>query len=467
MAKASLEYLETENRDRQMDTPDAKNVICPGPPSPQDLVVCEKLNHGFFDYLLQLREQYGKIVRLVWGKQTFYMLSEPEDIREIFVKRTDEFIRGNVFIGIRLVSDLDNLFTSEGTEWRVQRDLAQPHFTRAALESFSDTIPSIVLDYISKEISGKEQCSLELIDSTREITMRVILSKLLSLKDPIRIRALLLTARNADSWNVPFYYISQDRMSREPDYYHLLFSSFDPMIYELIDHHLDHPKQYDDLVTSYIETDFVKSLSRPEQRRYLRSIVFTLILAGFESTGSGLFSTLYMLAKNPDSFSKVREEVDAAFPDSQPNTKGLLNTLPYTYACVNEALRLFPPVWFMGREATRDTTYHGYSIHQGDVMLASPYVIQRNPLHWRNPDRFIPDRFLEKDVPIGAYIPFGLGPRQCAGKWMALYEMILATSTLVRNYDFGVECDGDFELNTLFTLRPKNSFSATFTKRIF
>jgi cytochrome P450 len=239
------------------------------------------------------------------------------------------------------------------------------------------------------------------------------------------------------------------------------------MIYELIDHHLDYPEQYNDLVSCYMDTDFVKSLSRREQRRYLRSIVFTLILAGFESTGSGLFSTLYMLAKNSDSFSKVRKEVDGAFPDSQPNTRDLLNTLPYTYACVNEALRLFPPVWFMGREATRDTTYQGYSIQQGDVMLASPYVIQRNPIHWRNPDRFIPERFLEKDVPIAAYIPFGLGPRHCAGKWMALYEMILATATLVRDYDFSVECDGEFELNTLFTLRPKNSFSATFSPRIF
>ena len=465
LAKVSLEYLRIENDHEERIAVDSSVEVCPGPPSPQDLVVLEKLNRGFFDYLLQLREQYGRVVRFVWGKQTFYMISEPDDFREIFIKRTEEFIRGNTLIGFRLITDLEDLFTTEGDDWKIQRELARPEFTRASIEVFSDTIPGIVLSYMSGERGGSESRVVELIDATREITMRVVLSKLLTLKDHKKVRALLEAAMKVDTWNVPFFYISADRINLAPDYYKMLFSSFDPLIYELIDQHIDHPEQYHDLVSSYLATDFVKALPKKEQRRYLRNIVFTFILAGFDSTGSGLFSTLYMLAKNPEKFSKVREELQKSFPDSQPNSKDLLKTLPYTYAVVNEALRLFPPVWFLGREATRETTFQGYSIAKGDFILASPYVIQRNPLHWRNPTEFIPERFLETDVPTGAYIPFGVGPRHCVGKWMALYEIILATATLVRNYDFSVECDGEFELNTLFTLRPKDSFRATFTPR--
>ena len=467
LAKVSLEYLRMENDHEGKIAVDSPIEVCPGPPSPQDLVVLEKLNRGFFDYLLQLREQYGRVVRFVWGKQTFFMISEPDDFREIFIKRTEEFIRGNTVIGFRLITDLDDLFTTEGDDWKIQRELARPEFTRASLEVFSDTIPGIVLSYMSGERGGSGSREVELIDATREITMRVVLSKLLTLKDHKKVRALLDATRKVDSWNVPFFYISADRINLAPDYYKMLFSSFDPLIYELIDQHLDHPEQYHDLVSSYIETDFVKSLSRLEKRSYLRNIVFTLILAGFDSTGSGLFSTIYLLASNPEKLFKVREEVQTAFPDSQPNSRDLLNTLPYTYAVVNEALRLFPPVWFLGREATRETTFQGYSIAKGDFILASPYLIQRNPLHWKNPAEFIPERFLEKDAPNSAYIPFGVGPRQCVGKWMALYEIILATATLVRNYDLSVECDGEFELNTLFTLRPKNSFRATFKPRVF
>jgi cytochrome P450 len=192
-------------------------------------------------------------------------------------------------------------------------------------------------------------------------------------------------------------------------------------------------------------------------------MVFTYILAGFESTGSGLFSTLFLLASHPEKLRKVREEILSAFPDSPLKSQDVLSKLPYTYAAVNEALRLYPPVWFNGREATQDTTFRGIPIQKGDFMLTSPYVIQRNPLYWENPSEFLPERFLEKNVPMGAYVPWGSGPRLCAGKWLALFELILATATIVKEYDFNVAYEGEFELTTFFTLRPKNTFRATLT----
>jgi cytochrome P450 len=96
-------------------------------------------------------------------------------------------------------------------------------------------------------------------------------------------------------------------------------------------------------------------------------------------------------------------------------------------------------------------------------MLASPYVIQRNPLYWKNPSEFLPERFLEKNVPLGAFVPWGSGPRLCAGKWLALFELILATATIVKDYDINVTYEGELELNTFFTLRHKNKFRATLT----
>jgi cytochrome P450 len=192
-------------------------------------------------------------------------------------------------------------------------------------------------------------------------------------------------------------------------------------------------------------------------------MVFTYILAGFESTGSGLFSTLFLLASHPEKFRKVREEISSAFPDSPLKSQDILAKLPYTYAAVNEALRLYPPVWFNGREAAVETTFRGIPIRKGDFMFATPYVIQRNPLYWQNPSEFRPERFLDKNVPMSAFVPWGAGPRLCAGKWLALFEIILATATLVRDYDINVTYEGELELNAFFTLRHKNTFRATLT----
>jgi len=427
------------------------------------LIVLEKMQNGFFDYLLQLREQYGRVVRFTWGSRTFYMISEPEDIREIFVKKTEEFIRGDFIIGIRLTSDHQNLFSTEGAEWKVQRDLAQPLFTRAALEAFCDTIPERVLDFLRDEDGRKVPREVDLTDATKEITLRIILGKLLSINDEGRVKCIIESLADVGNFQVPYYYIFAQEHYNAPVINEKLRLHFDPLIYEYIDQHLDRQDQYQDILASYIATEFVQAMPIAEQRSYLRNMVFTYILAGFESTGSGLFSTLFLLASHPEKLRKVREEVLSAFPDSPLKSQDILVKLPYTYAAVNEALRLYPPVWFYGREATVDTTFRGIPIQKGDSMLASPYVIQRNPLYWENPSEFRPERFLEKNVPMGAYVPWGSGPRLCAGKWLALFELILATATIIRDYDINVTYEGEFELNTFFTLRPKNTFRATLT----
>jgi acyl-CoA synthetase (AMP-forming)/AMP-acid ligase II/cytochrome P450/acyl carrier protein len=458
LAKESIEYLTLEKTSSKL-----LSETCPGPSYPQDLVVLEKMQNGFFDYLLQLREKYGRVVRFTWGSNTFYMLSEPEDIREIFVKRTEDFIRGDLFIGIRLTSDLQNLFSTEGAEWKVQRDIAQPLFTRAALETFCDTIPERVLDCLCEEDGRKVPREIDLIDATKEITLRIILGKLLSINDKNEVKCILEILRDVDTFPVPYYYIFAQEVYNKPVINERLRLHFDPLIFEHIDQHLDHPDQYQDILASYIATDFVKAMPRVEQHIFLRSMIFTYILAGFESTGSGLFSILFLLASHPEKLIKVREEVLSTFPDSELKSQDLLAKLPYTYAAVNEALRLYPPVWFNGREAAQDTTFRGIPIQKGDIMLTLPYVIQRNPLYWENPSEFRPERFLEKNVPMGAYVPWGSGPRLCAGKWLALFELILATATLVRGYDISVTYEGELQFNAFTTLRPKNTFRATLT----
>jgi cytochrome P450/acyl carrier protein len=464
LAKEALICFNAYELDRVMvsnDKTSTASTICPGPSSPEDLVLIEKLNQGFFDHLLSLRLDYGKIVRFVWGKQTFYMISEPDDLREIFMKRADEFIRGDVFIAIRLVTDLDNLFTTEGHDWKVQRGLADPQFTKDSVERFSDNIPSIVLDYMAEKSQSERSFKVDLMDAAKEITLRVILQKLVSLKDTSKIRVIFNAFKNVAGWDVPLYYISIQRIGFGEDYYRKLHEDLDPFIYEVIDHHLDNPELYDDVIGAYIANDFVQSKTRQEQRYYLRNIVLTYIMAGFESTGSGLFSSLYMLSTHPDYLQQVRDEVNGVFPNTLPLAKNITLSLPRTYAAVREALRLYPPVWFNGREAARDTSFQGYDIHKGDIVLASPYVIHRNPQYWIDPEEFRPDRFYKNDFPANAYVPFGLGARHCIGRWMALYEIVIATSTLIQHYDLSVECPGEFNLGTDFTLFPRNLITAT------
>jgi cytochrome P450 len=152
----------------------------------------------------------------------------------------------------------------------------------------------------------------------------------------------------------------------------------------------------------------------------------------------------------------VREEVQTAFGDGQISPTDLPRQLPYTLAAVQEALRLYPPVWFLGREAVISTTVMGQPVAPGDIVLTSPYVIHRHPGHWNEPDQFRPERFLKQPAAgpgSHLFMPFGIGPRTCVGRWLALYEMSLALAALVQKHQLISDGQATPELSSYFTLR--------------
>jgi cytochrome P450 len=148
---------------------------------------------------------------------------------------------------------------------------------------------------------------------------------------------------------------------------------------------------------------------------------------------------------------RVAEET-ADVPDVE------LSRLPALRAAVQEALRLYPPVWYVGREATADTTLGGYAVPEGSFAITSPYVVHRNPALWPDPLAFRPERFLPGAKPgprMRGYLPFGLGPRLCIGMHFALAEIATVAGALARDHRLARSA-GDWRgLSSDFTLTPR------------
>ena len=90
-------------------------------------------------------------------------------------------------------------------------------------------------------------------------------------------------------------------------------------------------------------------------------------------------------------------------------------------------------------------------------MIVSPWVLQRHEKYWRDPDVFDPERFSpdrERDIPANAYIPFGLGPRICAGAAFASIEAVLIIASLLRSFDFSVLNPEKVQPAARLTTRP-------------
>jgi cytochrome P450 len=143
----------------------------------------------------------------------------------------------------------------------------------------------------------------------------------------------------------------------------------------------------------------------------------TLYLAGHETTALTLAWTWYLLSQRPHVEDRLLLEWQRVLRGATPTTTHLPK-LTYTSAVIAESMRLFPPVYVIGREATSDLELGGYHVKRGYTVLMSQWVNHRDPKYFPDPEMFRPERWergLAKRLPKFAYYPFGGGQRLCVG----------------------------------------------------
>ncbi len=157
--------------------------------------------------------------------------------------------------------------------------------------------------------------------------------------------------------------------------------------------------------------------------------VATMILAGHETTGTALFWSLYLLALDPATQETLAAEVQGATVDGALD----IERLKFTRAVVDETMRLYPPAFLIARAAAGADTIAGLPVKPKDVVLIAPWLLHRHEKLWRDPNAFIPSRFMPGAPPPDrfAYLPFGVGARVCIGAHFALVEATLALAKMI------------------------------------
>jgi len=199
----------------------------------------------------------------------------------------------------------------------------------------------------------------------------------------------------------------------------------------------------------------------------LRDEVMTLFLAGHETTALMLSWTFYLLARNPDVETRLQAELQTVLAGREPSTSDL-PSLRYAEAVIKESLRLYPPAWAFGRQASADCQIGGYRVPKGRQVFFFPWVIHRDPRYFPDPQEFRPERWLGENIrelPKYAYLPFGGGPRVCIGNAFAMMEGTLVLAAIARQYRMKLAPDQDISPWPVFTLRPRHGIKMVLEKK--
>ncbi|WP_380680285.1 cytochrome P450 [Salinigranum sp. GCM10025319] len=429
-----------------------------------------------FEFITACAEAYGDVAHFELGPIDTYMITNPADIERVLVTDATKY-RKPAFQD-DAIGDLlgDGLLMSEGETWRNQRELAQPAFLMSRLSGLSE----LMVDYTEEMLAGWSPG--DVIDVEIEmarLTVKIIVEAMFgSTIDDERVRVV---QENLEPLGTrfepnPFRFAIPDwAPTKENREYAEALSTIEEVVWDLIEER--EGTQYGDGDGDDGDGDgeepmdllsiLLRARERGEQtNENLRDEMVTMLLAGHDTTALTLTYTWYLLSEHPDVESRLHDELDSLL-DGRP-TFADVRQMEYTEAVLNEAMRLYPPVYTIFREPQVDVRLGGYRIPEGSAVMLPQWAVHRSERYWDSPLEFDPDRWLDEradDRPRFAYFPFGGGPRFCIGKQLSMLEARLILGTVCQEYRLEYERDEPLDLRGSLTMHPRESMEMRVVER--
>ncbi|MEX0620864.1 MAG: cytochrome P450 [Solirubrobacterales bacterium] len=428
----------------------------------------------FMKPLCQMASEYGDVAATQARGRLIVSISSAEAARHILVTNQDNYGKGIEYELLRIVLG-EGLLTSEGEVWRRQRKLVQPMFAKRHLNHFTEHMTAATAD----ALDGPLMSSLtdgQIVDANRmmmELTLDIVGRALfgadLSGATAARVGPAMndvLTLGTRMARRLPTYVASmlpgmnlRRALSLNPEgrRFQRSLDELKKVIDEVLRERAALGDNGDDLLgllLSARDEETGESMSRDQ----IGDELMTFMLAGHETTSNALSWTWGHLSLNPSARARLFDEVDSVLGDRVPTMEDV-DLLPWTRACVEEAMRITPPVWMVGRKSLVDDEINGYRIPAGSSLMVLITMIHRDPKLWPNPEGFDPERFLPENArgrTRQAYMPFGAGRRICVGSTFAIIEATLLAAMISRRLAFDLPRGAVLEVDASITQRPRD-----------
>lgn len=412
--------------------------------------------------LRKYRKKFGDTFHLDLIFQKVMFTSNPEVIRHILQTNNKNYIKDFSYRQLKLALG-NGLLVNEGESWMAQRRLAQPAFYKKRLEGLFDTMVETTERFLTNfEQHRDSTASINITSEMNTVASDVALDTLLGgnrygdnldIQQTISRSQKYIVRRIRYPWAVPMTYINGKRRQFKND-----LERFDKVIYDIIDKHRKESTGEENHLLSMLLEARDEDTNEQMSNQQLRDELMTIYVAGHETSANALSWTWYLLTQHPEIYQGLKDEIRATLGSRRLRLADL-RAVPFAHQVMEEAMRLYPPAWAMGREALNDDEANGYPIPKGSKVFISIANLHRDERYWENPNQFDPDRFTPertKERHRGVYMPFGLGPRMCIGNNFALMEIQLIIMMMVQRFDFELDTTHPVVPEALITLRPKH-----------
>ena len=372
--------------------------------------------------LFACHERYGDMFTFqIAYEGTWVMLADPEAVKQVFTGDPRVFHAGEGNQILAPVLGRNSVLVLDEKPHMSQRKLLLPPFHGARMQGYERTMSEIAAREIESWPVGTPY---ELRPRMQAMTLEIILETVFGVSEGERLSELrgalreFLDLTTDPRKLAPLIFFGPTRVMRYPPFRRRV-ERVDALIYSEIDarRRAGDLEQRDDVLSMLVGAHHEDG--SPMSDEEIRDELLTLLVAGHETTATSLSWAAERLARHPAKLERLRNEVEQEGDE-------------YLTATIQETLRLRPVISIVIRHLTEPVEIGGYELPAGVRVTPCVYLVHRNPEIYPEPDRFLPERFL--DDPPGTYtwIPFGGGVRRCLGASFAQFEMAVVLRELVR-----------------------------------
>ena len=438
------------------------------PPGPKGTLLggnVRQFRAALLNFLLETAREYGPLASFRIGLRRVFLASGPDLIEQVLVTDAKHYIK---HFGARAFKPVlgNGLVTSEGAFWHRQRKLIQPAFLKIRVQSYAQIMAELTDQMLDSWSPGK---SVQIDYEFEALTSKIALKTLFDLEDSgdrqrfsgrLKLAFELMDVRLRRIFKLPLWVPTPANLRLRG-----AVGELDRTVEGFIASGRSRRDVGDDLLSRLLVAQHEDGTRMSDLQ--LRDEAMTLYLAGHETTALTLAWSWYLISQNPNVENKLVSEWQHVLTGATP-AADQLHRLPYTAAVIAESMRLYPPVYVIGREATDDLELGGYRVKRGYTVLMSQWVNHRDPRYFPEPDEFRPERWengLGKRIPKFAYYPFGGGQRLCVGSSFALMEAAIILAAVGQRYRFTLDPDAVIGIKPQITLLPANGIPATLERR--